>query len=92
MRWALGHGAAVRFVALAAGIQFTMDILKVLPERPVFRDYVARLSERPAFKRYQERDQAMAMATPLPMMPMARPRRRMNQRLTVCSETSVSDP
>jgi glutathione S-transferase len=42
-----------------------MDVLKALPERPVFRDYVSRLSERPAYKRSQERDMAMAMANPV---------------------------
>jgi glutathione S-transferase len=41
---------------LGSGVQFVMEILKVLPERPVFRDYVSRLSERPAYKRYAAKD------------------------------------
>lgn len=63
-RFAAGDRFTAADTQLGAGIQFTMDILKALPERPVFRDYVARLSERPAYKRYQERDAAFAMANP----------------------------
>ncbi|MGO4838496.1 glutathione S-transferase family protein, partial [Rhizobiaceae sp. 2RAB30] len=39
-----------------SGIHFVMNILKVLPERPVFQDYLARVSERPAFGRYMAKD------------------------------------
>jgi glutathione S-transferase len=64
-RFAAGDRFTAADTQLGSGIQFTMDVLKALPERPVFRDYVSRLSERPAYKRSQERDMAMAMANPL---------------------------
>lgn len=60
--------AGQRFTAadtqLASTIAFTMNQLKVMPERSVFMDYLARIAERPAYQRVQERDTEMAMATP----------------------------
>lgn len=60
--------AGDRFTAadtqLGAALAFTMDTMKVVPERPAFRAYVDRLSERPAYRRYREIDDAAAMATP----------------------------
>lgn len=41
-----------------------MNVLKALPERPVFRDYVARTTDRPAFRLTAERDAAMAAEIP----------------------------
>ena len=37
-------------------------MFKLLPERPEFMDYVARLSQRPALQRATELDQALASA------------------------------
>lgn len=60
--------AGQRFTAadtqLASTIAFTMNQLKVLPERSVFVDYLARIAERPAYQRVQQRDTEMAMAAP----------------------------
>lgn len=54
--YAAGDGFTAADTQLASGIGFTMNILKVLPALPVFTDYVARLSERPAYQRAQARD------------------------------------
>jgi hypothetical protein len=35
-----------------------------LPKRPGFEEYVARATDRPALKRAQEKDQALAMSVP----------------------------
>ena len=44
-----------------------MNILKVLPALPVFRDYVARATDRPAYKRYVAKEQELASkVTPPP--------------------------
>ena len=54
---------------LASSIQFTMDVMKVLPERPAFRDYLSRALERPAYKRAMDKDnELMKTITPLPGM------------------------
>ena len=62
------YAAGDRFTAadiqLASSIAFTMNQLKVLPERSVFVAYLARIADRPAYQRVQERDTEMAMATP----------------------------
>lgn len=62
------YAAGDRFTAadtqLASAVNFTMEILKVLPERPAFKDYVARIAERPAYQRAQAKDREMAMANP----------------------------
>jgi glutathione S-transferase len=62
------YAAGDRFTAadtqLAGGIEFTMNMLKVLPARPAFRDYIGRIEERPAYKRYRQKDYEMAMAMP----------------------------
>ena len=54
--YAAGDDFTAADTQLASGIGFTMNILKVLPALPVFTDYVARLSERPAYQRAQARD------------------------------------
>ncbi|MCR4267392.1 glutathione S-transferase family protein [Nitratireductor sp. ZSWI3] len=60
--------AGDRFTAadtqLASGINFTMNVLHALPERPVFKEYVARIETRPAYRRAQEKDMAMAAQVP----------------------------
>jgi glutathione S-transferase len=44
-----------------------MNILRVLPALPVFRDYVARATDRPAYRRYVEKEQELAKkVTPPP--------------------------
>jgi glutathione S-transferase len=62
------YAAGDRFTAadtqLASSIGFTMRHLKVLPERPAFLDYMARIEDRPAHKRSEQKDYELAMATP----------------------------
>jgi glutathione S-transferase len=65
------YAAGGRFTAadtqLASAIAFTMGIMKVLPERPAFVEYLARISDRPAYQRAQVRDAELAKrVTPLP--------------------------
>ena len=43
-----------------SGIHYALDVLKVLPDRPVFRAYLQRLTERPAFQRFMARDLELA--------------------------------
>jgi glutathione S-transferase len=67
------YAAGNRFTAadthLASSIQFTMDVMKVLPEKPAFRDYLARTLSRPAHKRAMEKDaELVRMVTPPPGM------------------------
>jgi glutathione S-transferase len=54
--YAAGDDFTAADTQLASGIGFTMNILKVLPALSVFTDYVARLSQRPAYQRAQARD------------------------------------
>ncbi len=60
--------AGDRFTAadtqLASGIGFTMNVLKVLPDTEVFRDYVARATARPAHGRMQAKDAELARLHP----------------------------
>lgn len=62
------YAAGSRFSAadtqLGTAIAVTMNVMKLLPVRPVFEDYAARIAERPAYKRVSERDHAMAMKMP----------------------------
>lgn len=62
------YAAADRFTAadvmMAAGIGYTMGLIKVLPERPAFLDYLARIGERPAWRRAQEKDRELAAGIP----------------------------
>jgi len=65
------YAAGDRFTAadtqLASAIAFTMGIMKVLPEKSAFIDYLARISGRPAYQRVQARDAELAKSvTPLP--------------------------
>ena len=59
-RYAVGDSFTAADTQLAGGINFTMNILRVLPALPVFRDYVARATDRPAYKRYVEKEQELA--------------------------------
>jgi glutathione S-transferase len=49
---------------LASGIGYTMDMMRALPEKPSFRAYLERVKDRPAKLRAEEKDKALAMATP----------------------------
>lgn len=54
------YAAGDKFTAadtqLASGIHYAINILRVLPDRPVFSGYLARTTERPAFQRAMARD------------------------------------
>lgn len=62
------YAAGDRFTAadtqLASSIGYTMNMMKALPERPAFLDYLARIANRPAYQRSQQKDTELAMATP----------------------------
>ena len=64
------YAAGDRFTAadtpLAAGINFTMNILKVLPRQPAFVDYVARATDRPAYQRFLTKEKELAEKVTLP--------------------------
>lgn len=47
-------------VQIASGIRYGLDTLHLLPERPVFRAYLERVSTRPAFGRASETDYGYA--------------------------------
>ena len=49
---------------LASAINYTMVNLNALPERAVFHDYLKRIEERPAYKRAQAKDYALAQTVP----------------------------
>ena len=50
-------------VAMGGNIAYVMS-QTWLPEKPVFADYVKRVTDRPAAKRAEEKDKAMAMKVP----------------------------
>jgi glutathione S-transferase len=60
--------AGKRFTAadtqLASAVNFTMNVLNVLPKLPAFEAYVARIADRPAYRRAQRIDYDLAMTTP----------------------------
>lgn len=62
------YAAGNRFTAadthLASSIAFTTNMIEVLPRRPAFVDYLARVEERPAYRKVSEKDTGMAMAMP----------------------------
>lgn len=62
------YAAGDRFTAadtqLGSAIGYTMSQMKVLPERPAFVDYMARVATRPAYQRAQAKDMEMARAVP----------------------------
>jgi glutathione S-transferase len=55
----LGDRVTAADVVIGSGVRFGM-MTKSIPERPEFVTYVARLLDRPAFKRSAEKDQAFA--------------------------------
>lgn len=65
--YAVGDNFTAADTQLAGGINFTMNILKVLPSLPVFRDYVTRATDRPAYQRYAAKEAELAkQVTPPP--------------------------
>ncbi|MER2534445.1 MAG: glutathione S-transferase family protein [Rhizobiaceae bacterium] len=62
--YAVGDRFTAADVQLASGIQFTMGMLKILPEKPVFKSYLERIAVRPAFQRARQMDQEAAMKVP----------------------------
>lgn len=69
--WIAGDRFTLADVVFGSGMHFTMTMVKALPERPVFRDYVARATDRPACKRSMEKDAAMAADIPALQQMMA---------------------
>jgi glutathione S-transferase len=55
----LGDRFSAADVIVGSGVRW-MTLFKILPERPVFTNYVARLSERPALQRATAKDAALA--------------------------------
>lgn len=62
--FAAGDRFTAADILLAAGIGYTMNILKGLSDRKIFRDYLERTTDRPAYHRVQEKDAAMAAEIP----------------------------
>lgn len=62
--YAAGEAFTAADTQLASAIGYTMNMLKILPERTAFKAYMARIEERPAYRRYMEKDRDMAMALP----------------------------
>jgi glutathione S-transferase len=54
------YAAGDKFTAadtqLASGVHYALNVVKVLPERPTFRDYLGRVTGRPAFQRFMAKD------------------------------------
>jgi glutathione S-transferase len=49
---------------LGSAIIYTMNNLKLLPERPTFKEYAARMEARPVYEKVSKRDYELAMALP----------------------------
>ncbi len=62
--YAVGPSFTAADTQLASAISFTMDNLKALPAKQVFKDYLARIAERPAYKRARMMDYQDAQAIP----------------------------
>jgi len=62
------YAAGDRFTAadtqLGSAVHFTINILKVLPEKPSFTRYLERIAQRPAYQRAQAKDMDMARQVP----------------------------
>jgi glutathione S-transferase len=62
------YAAGGRFTAadvlLASSIEYVMNGIHILPERQAFKDYLARIGERPAMIRSREKDAEMARVVP----------------------------
>lgn len=62
--YAAGDRFTAADVQLASSIDYTMNMVKVLPERQIFKDYLERVGARPALLRSQEKDTALARTVP----------------------------
>ena len=51
-------------IQIGSTIGYTMDMMKILPERPAFRAYLDRIGTRPAAEVAGEKDREMAMRLP----------------------------
>ena len=58
--YAVGDRFTAADTQLAGGINFTMNILKVLPPLPVFQNYVGRATDRPAYRSYAAKEMELA--------------------------------
>jgi len=66
-RFAAGDRFTAADTQIGSAINFTMNIAKVLPERPAFKAYLGRVVERPAYQKVAARDAELIKAvTPLP--------------------------
>jgi glutathione S-transferase len=64
--YAVGDSFTAADTQLASGIHFTMNILNVLPKLPVFEQYLARATDRPAYRSYQAKEAELArQVTPM---------------------------
>ena len=63
-RYAAGDRFTAADVQLGTGIGYTMNIMNALPERPVFKEYVARIEQRPAYRKAQQIDMELASRIP----------------------------
>ena len=59
-----GDRFTVADVIWGTGINYTMNVLKALPERPFFTEYLNRVTDRPAYQRTQARDTELASEQP----------------------------
>ena len=57
-----GEAFSAADTQFGSGIHYALDVLEVLPDRPVFRAYLQRLGERPAFQRFMAKDLDLARA------------------------------
>jgi glutathione S-transferase len=57
----LGEQFTVADMVIGGGLRFAM-MVKAVPDRPDFRAYVERITDRPAFKRAAEKDKQLAAA------------------------------
>lgn len=65
--YAVGDSFTAADTQLAGGIGFTMNIIKVLPALSVFRDYLARATDRPAYRSYVAKEMELGKkVTPPP--------------------------
>jgi len=67
--YAVGDSFTAADTQLAGGLEFTMNILKVMPSLPVFRDYVARATDRPAYRSYRVKEADLARGVTPPPFP-----------------------
>jgi len=62
--YAVGDRFTAADTQLASGVHYGLYVLPVLPKKKALLDYVARIADRPAFRRAQERDTQEARAMP----------------------------